>query len=257
MSETVKIPLVGETKKSTAVVAGLAVAGVFLVLWSRQRKAAAAGTDTGNIDPATGYPSGSPADQQALADQQAAQDTSGGLAGLGPGGFTAAPFYGTGGSPGAVAPGPGGFVDNAEWAQYAQQYLTQNTGASPAAVGQALGAYIQGQPLTPEEIQVVEEAIAFAGKPPVAGAHGDPPGFRTAHKPPPRQGDHDRKVRVPDVKGKRYEEAARILRAHHLRARRGEPDVGTVGSQRPDAGDQAARNSAVILYPAAHHRGGK
>lgn len=252
MTGTVKLPGLGEVKKSTAAIGAVIIAGVGVVIFLRNRRAAssaAATPDTSTIDPATGFPSGSPEDQQALAEQSAAAGGFG-FGSLGNGGA----FFGSGGGGSIIGPsGPGGFADNAQWAQYAEQYLTETVGSNPETTGNALGKYITGQPLTAGQVQITEQAIAFAGYPPVEGPGGNPPGFRNAPGPHPKPKPKP-KVAVPNVAGKKYQEAASILAAHHLRARRAVPDVGVVGEQKPAAGTEVARNSTVTLYPAKHRK---
>ena len=48
------------------------------------------------------------------------------------------------------------------------------------AIAAALGKYLLGQPLTPDQITTVQQAIASEGFPPVAGLNGNPPGYITA-----------------------------------------------------------------------------
>lgn len=192
---TVKLPAFGTVKKKTAAgVGGGAVLFVLLIWYVRQRKTAkaaspgpATGTVTdpaGNtcaaINPATGYCPGTLEDQQALSGSAGAlgagapADTSGAGSGL----------QGASGSPGGTVqgpapPGPGNFASNAEWAQYAEAYLTGSAGGDPAAVSSAIGKYLTGQPVTTDQVAIIDEAIAYAGQPPQAGPGGDPPGINT------------------------------------------------------------------------------
>lgn len=202
---TVKVPGIGPVKKQKAVYGGLgAVAFVLAIWWYRQRKASSAkttsatgGTQTdpagnvGVIDPATGYVQGSAEDTAALASLQGtgtAYDTGQ----LGGGSGLSGYYYGAGGSTQPVPPGPGNFADNAEWAQYAGNYLISTLGGDPGAVGTALGLYINSQAIDPAQQNIVHEAIAFAGAPPQAGPGGDPPGIKTttSGKPPPPPPGH-------------------------------------------------------------------
>lgn len=178
-----------------------------------------AGTD------AQGYPLGSPAD---LAWQNS----------LGTGGFINYPVTAV------TAPGQT-FTTNGQWAQYVEQYMTQTLGANPETIGNALGKYITGQPVTAAQQSLIEQAIAFAGSPPVAGPNGMPPSINLAAPKPPTA----TKIKVPSVTGKKYPAAAAELQAHHLRARRhpGEKAVNTVISQDPAAGAEVTEGTTVTL----------
>lgn len=246
---TVKTPFGTTSKKTVAVIAGagLLVVGV---VWYRTKQANAnaassatgTSTDTSNIDPATGYPTGSPQDQAALANQ-------GGLYPQYPG-----PAYGGIGGPippsqgggGIAGQGPGGFTSNANWAQYAEEYLSNTVGADPIVVGNALGKYITGQAVTPEQAQVVDQAIAFAGYPPIAGPNNHPPAINITGNGGPGGGTKGTVI-VPDVENKTYQQAVTILTANHLRARKDTPDVHIVKSQLPKAGDKVKRDTVIHL----------
>ena len=139
--------------------------------------ASGTGSTDPTIDPATGVPYSQEAAYGAAG--ASAIDPATGLpysAETGYGyGYGGTGYYGGG----SGTPGPGSFTTNAEWAQYAEQYLTQNEGLGSGAVGAAIGRYVGGLRLTPEQVSVVEQAIAFAGLPPVAGNGGNPPGYLT------------------------------------------------------------------------------
>lgn len=180
---SVKLPVFGEVKKKTAaVVAGVSVVGVLAVWYIRQRKAsqsasaaaagssstttAAAGTVTdpaGNvcssddIDPETGFCSGSEEDESALEEASGDLDDED-LTGLS-----------DDTSPVATTTT---FATNAAWAQAAEQYLGSDGADTTAA---AISKYIAGQQMTTAQETTVEEAIAAEGYPPVAGANGYPP----------------------------------------------------------------------------------
>lgn len=81
---------------------------------------------------------------------------------------------GGGGGGGGSTSGPP-FSTNAAWAQYAQNYLTQTVGLDAGTVSGALGLYTEGQPVTAAQEGVINQAIAFAGQPPVTGTNGYPP----------------------------------------------------------------------------------
>ncbi len=174
MPDTVHVPGMGETKKSTVYI----VAGGFVLVagiaYYRSKKTAAANAASvaqagaTTTDPATGYPYGSAEDAAALAAQAGYND------GTGYG-------YGYGGSYPYSTSTPGtiqtGFTSNAAWAQAYESYATQNLNADAATVAAALGKYLTGQSLTNDQLSVVEQAIAFQGIPPQSGANGYPPSY--------------------------------------------------------------------------------
>jgi hypothetical protein len=258
---TVHLPAFGTVKKKTAAItAGLAVGGVLLVWYIRQRKAAqSASTATtatsstagdvtdpaGNvcssadIDPQTGFCSGTAADLAAL--QQA-----GGGVGIdgGSGGSTTGTGTGT----------TTAFADNAAWAQAAEQYLGSDGADATAA---AISKYIAGQQITAAQETVAEEAIAAEGYPPVAGANGYPPAMDVTGTPtgtgtPPGSTGA---VTVPNVVGMRTaDQAVPTIQAAGLAADYTEPGSGFstshidyVFSQTPGAGTQVAKGSTVRL----------
>jgi hypothetical protein len=168
---TISIPGVGKLP-TWAVLGGV---GIVLVLIIRSRSkasaAAAAGTATdpagnvGVIDPATGYVQGSPQDQAALAASAAAgtADTSGT----------------SGGSVGTQVTNGPPFTSNAAWSQYAISVL-QGNGYDPGILSAELGAYLNGQAITPAQQSDINAAVAVAGYPPVAGPNGKPPAINVS-----------------------------------------------------------------------------
>lgn len=176
MADTIHLPGMGETKKSTAYMIGAGLVVVGGIAYYRSKKTAAAaqaasvaqagGTTT---DPATGYPYGSAEDAAALA-AQSNYNTGAGYGGYAGGGY---PY--SGGQPGTVQTG---FTSNAAWAQAYEEYAVNNIQSSSTVVAAALGKYLTGQPLTPDQLSIVEQAIAFEGPPPVAGTNGYPPSYQ-------------------------------------------------------------------------------
>lgn len=188
----VKTPL-GDVKKKTALLIGAGGLGVLGIVWYRSKQQAAqnasqssadasqSGSD--QIDPATGYPYGSPEDVAAQSQIGAASGQYGPLYDYGLGG-------GGGYNPNQVN-GPGSFTSNAAWAQYAEDYMANTLGESATDVGNALGKYITGQPVTDAQVALINQAIAFAGSPPVPGTDGFPPSIRNAPPVPnPPPGPH-------------------------------------------------------------------
>lgn len=158
----------------------VAVVGLATV-YKRQKaaNAASAATATGdltasaNIDPATGFPYGSAEDAQALSDWQVSS------------GLPSNTFGG--GGVGGSGQAPGAFVNNAQWAQAAEQSIGSTGGDAKAT---AIGRYLLGQSLGPDQRRAVEQATAAQGAPPVAGPNGFPPAIKdrptTPDKPPPK-----------------------------------------------------------------------
>lgn len=174
----VKLPGIGQVKKSTAIAGAALVAGLALVIYVRSKQhAAKEGTyDPNAINPVTGYPFGSPQDTAAIAALNAAgsSPTTGGGTGSSSGDGTSEP---TGDRP--------RFDSNAAWAQYVESYLAQNQGADPRVVGRVIGAYITGGTITPaERDDVVNNAIAIADYPPVHGPAGFPPSMHVSAPAP-------------------------------------------------------------------------
>jgi hypothetical protein len=172
MTDTINLPGLGKTSKTTAYALGGVVVLVGGIAWYRSRGAASSTSSSApaqaDTDPATGYPYGSAEDTAALAQQ--AQSTSG--VGL-------SDFTGGGGTNTSVSTTTG-YTSNAAWSQAAEDYLVNTVGSHADVVGNALGKYITGQPLTTDQVSVVEQSIAFAGYPPVNGPSGYPPSYRTA-----------------------------------------------------------------------------
>jgi hypothetical protein len=167
---TVHTPL-GNVKKEYLLVGG-AVLFVGGIAYYRSKKAgeaaatAAAGANTG-IDPATGYPYGSAEDAAALANQ---------------GGYITPNGSGqpSGGSS-YVGTTPGTFTSNAQWAQFCENYLQGNGAVSEVApLSAALGKYLTGQPVSTDQVSLIQQAIAIGGYPPVGGPSGYPPSINTS-----------------------------------------------------------------------------
>ena len=128
-------------------------------------------TDPNSTDPATGMTYG----DEAL--------YGGGSGGYGTGGFapSGGGYYpGTGGSGGVQ--GPGSFTTNADWSQYAQQQLSGIVDAG--ALSSALGVYLTGSAASAAQVTLIDQAIAVAGYPPVAGAGNFPPNIKQGGSQP-------------------------------------------------------------------------
>ena len=189
----VKLPLVGGVSKKALAIGGGAAALLITVLLLRKKSTAAAaataapgasaggdpyppdGTtgnagDPNSTDPATGMTYG---DEQAGYGTQGYQDTSQGPD-YGATGYydpnTGQWVYGNTGTGQAAA------TTNQAWAQDAISYLS-NQGVDSGALSAALGAYLQGQPVTSDQVTLIDQAIAAEGYPPQAGANNYPPGI--------------------------------------------------------------------------------
>ena len=176
----------GKEVPSWAVYGGVGVAVVGGLLWFRHRSAssgaasaattAAAGSSL--IDPATGIP---------YADETAgAINSSGGLSGLGFG-------FPTSDVTGSTLSSGTSFTTNAQWAQAVEAGLT-GLGYDAQAVGSAIGKYLLSQPLTSDQVTIVQTAVAEYGPPPVgtfaiiAGGAAPPPPPSGGGTPPPGGG---------------------------------------------------------------------
>lgn len=178
----------GKEVPNWAVYGGVGVAVVGGVLWWRNRSssstassATTAATDPNLIDPATGIP---------YADETAGSlSGSSGLSGLGFG-FPTSDITGSTLSAGTS------FTTNAQWAQAVEAGLT-GLGYDAQAVGSAVGKFLLNQPLTSDQVTIVQTAVAEYGPPPVgtfaiiAGGAAPPPppgGGGTTPPPPPPGG---------------------------------------------------------------------
>lgn len=153
----VTLPGVGPVKKQALLLGGGAAVIVMAVLWWRKRNAAAAATP--GVDPNAIDPN--------------AIDNSGMAGG---GGAL------TGPTPSAVTTP----TSNPQWTQLVMQQLSFE---DPSTLGKALGLYLTGSAVTPDQERLVDEAIAAEGYPPVSGPSGYPPAIRTqpagGQTPPP------------------------------------------------------------------------
>lgn len=177
MADTIK--LFGSNVPKPLVIGGGAAIIIGGIFYYRKNQANAASQASVNaagsseIDPATGYPYGSAEDAAALSAQGDYQNPIQGAYGFAGYGGGAAANFGSG--------APGSFANNAEWAQFVENYEINNTGGDSAAVGNAIGKYISGQPLTTDAmVSLVQQAIAIGGYPPTSGPNGHPPGYVTA-----------------------------------------------------------------------------
>jgi hypothetical protein len=195
LSGDVKIPGTKAKVPKVAAAGGIALVGVFAIMYYRKKKAgtAAAGTGATVTDPdgnvcaalaPSGYCPGSPGDLNAQGQGYAGGlQGGGGIIGYDSNGN---PVYGTPTGT-QVTNGPP-FTSDAAWSQYV---ITQLGGTVDAlSLTNALGAYIDGAQDTAAQEQLIQDAIAIAGTPPVAGPNGFPPsinvgGTKDHHGPKP------------------------------------------------------------------------
>jgi hypothetical protein len=178
MADTIKV-FGSNIPKPIAIGGGalVLVGGIYYYRKNKTERANAQSvTDAGTneIDPATGYPYGSPEDAAALQTQNS-------YASVGGGGYGYTGYTGGSGSGVFGTGAPGSFNSNAEWAQFVEQYEINNMGGDAPTIGNAIGKYLTGQPLiTDAMVSIIQSAIAIGGYPPVSGPNGNPPGYVTA-----------------------------------------------------------------------------
>lgn len=162
---TVKTPM-GPVQKKTALYIVFGVAAVGGVVWYRHRNAPAdpgtVDTTDAEIDPATGYPYGSPEDAAALQDQA----------------NYVTPTVPTGGGSSSIPSGGTGYVSNGAWVQGVIEYMTSNGLVDePSALSAALGKYVTAGYVAAgsADDSLITQAIAVQGYPPISGPNGMPP----------------------------------------------------------------------------------
>jgi hypothetical protein len=182
MAGTVKVPGAGRVPKGAAIAGLVAVGG--LIAWHYVKKKNAA-TATPAATPTDQYPpdgtTGNPADPYSTdpatgatyGDEAAGSGGTFGAFGPGGSGIT----MGTAGTTGTGGPP---FSSNSAWTNWViTQMTTQNPALNVGALTNALGLYVEGQPVTAAQKTLVDDARAIGGDPPVAGASGFPPSVRT------------------------------------------------------------------------------
>lgn len=207
-------------------IGGLGAGGVVGYIWYERRKANAANTtgiSSTGIDPNTGVPYSQESIDPNTGVPYASEQSYGGL-GVTPGALgTYNPLTGQ------YIPGLGSTIptasipaSNAQWAAAAETALT-GYGYDPLAVATALGLYLGGQPLSQDQYQIVQAALAFEGNPPTTpptpstlGGNGGPGiGGGGGGRPPSRFGT----VTVPNVVGENNAAAFATLTAVGLLVR--------------------------------------
>ena len=152
--------------------------------------------------------------------------------------------YGDEGDFGGSSSGSGGppFLSNAAWSQYAEQYLTATVGEDAGTVSAALGPYIAGGKVTTAQQSIIEQAIAYAGNPPVAGTNGMPPGINVSGS---SGGGTGAQTKVPYVVGLRATDARQNLRQAGFTVQSTGSSTGVVSAQKP-AGNTAASQGTLV-----------
>jgi PASTA domain len=139
---------------------------------------------------------------------------------------------------------------NAQWTQAAVSALTPQGYTGQQVLG-ALAPYLAGQPLTQDQINVVQAAIAVEGYPPVDGPGGFPPAYKPSSTGGGGGGGQSGgNVNVPNVIGMSQVDAFRSLAAEGLKATGTKTIKGkilTVVSQNPPAGHSVAKGTTVKL----------
>lgn len=190
---TIKTPL-GTVQKKTALILGGGVAVIIGIAYWRQKQIGdqTVTTAEAEINPATGYPYGSPEDAAALAAQAA---------------YVSPPANGGGGGGGGSGSIPvsnAGYTTNQEWSNAVVQNLTGNgLVENPQQLSVALGHYLTGAYAPDPEPSLIAQAIAAEGYPPIAGTTGYPPSI---NRTPPQTGttkppDQTEKQNITNVTG--------------------------------------------------------
>lgn len=272
----VKLPGGGKVPKKAAAAGVVVVATLIGVYYYKKRKAgsasstaaaAASSTDQYPPDGTTGNPSDPYSTDPASGLTYGDEAGGSALSGLGSGAYSGSyPWDGTvgnsgdpysldpgtgvtygdegGGSTGGSSSGGPPFTSNAQWSQYATNYLTGTIGESAGTVAGALGPYLTGQQVDAAQKSIIDQAIAFAGNPPVAGEQNYPPSIRLKS---PSSGQT---VVVPDVTGDTLGNAESAMKSagfkyqtvpHHADA------SWEVTHQAPKGGSKAKQHALVTL----------
>ena len=246
------LPMVGKVPKGWLIaVGGGSVLVLGYVWWKHKHQAAAAtsSSSTASTAPAAGgdpYPpdgtTGNPSDPNSTdpatgmtyGDEQLYNAGGGGYGGYGYGGGQG----GQGSSQGSGS-GSGGppFATNAAWATYAEGQLSGIV--DPTALSAAIGVYLTGRPATSDQVSLIDQAIAIAGYPPVAGPGNNPPGIVP--------GGGSGQVTVPNAVGQNKSAASKIITGAGLVPKVTPGEKDPIVSQSPEAGTKVAKGSTVTL----------
>ena len=151
------------------------------------------------------------------------------------------------------------YTSNSAWAQAVTAGLTDVAGSNMydgTDIGTALGSYLTGTPLDPNQVKVVNTAIAEYGPPPIGNlqiiqqpvAKPSPtpvpkPAPKPVAKPKPTEGP------VPDVVGESASAAAAHLVARGFKNSGGVAGNDIIVATEPKAGETAKYGSVVKIIP--------
>lgn len=241
MADDIKVPVAGKLPKKTVGI--VAVGGLaFVVFMYIRRKGASAApassyvaptdttddsSDADTIDPATGATYGSVADEDALAQESG----------------SAEPVdYGTG-----VINGTTSFTTNSEWAQACEASVPPlvNSPTAQSDVAAAIGRFLSGLSLTPEQAQIVQICESEEGPPPVGQFAIIPSPTGTVSSGTPTA------VKVPNVVNDRLENAQNAVQGAGLHIQDAPAYKSgyeaIVTSQSPSAGTSVSNGSSVTV----------
>lgn len=291
---TVTLPGIGKIPKWGVYALVIGGAGVAYLVYrnyeSNKASAAAAATATPaptspaaggtaassvSIDPATGYPYGSPEDTAALASQSAEYGSVGVAGSIDP--STGLPYgspedeaalaqmysgesvvSGYGEIPTAGQPaGETSITTNAQWDQAALANLT-SLGYNEQAAATALATYLAGMPVNSTQAQMVQVALAETGNPPVGSFNVTVTGGGTSTSPTGgTTGTTGTAVNVPNLALEPYIAVPNVERMSVAQAEQTLTAAGfaysvsgtgpTVLSQTPGSGNKAPRGSTIDL----------
>jgi hypothetical protein len=199
---TVDVPLAGKVNKKVLAGAAGVVTALIIIYYVRKPKAtpaAATTTDQYPPDGTVGDPtdpySTDPATNQTYGNESVGSGGTFGAFTSGVGTGVGSGTFDTGSTTSSTTVGPP-FSRNADWSSYViSQISSTNPNVDVGALTDAIGLYLNGQPLTPTQKQLVFDAIAVGENPPVAGANNYPPQLRSApqgntHVTPTVSGGH-------------------------------------------------------------------
>lgn len=261
MAEKIHVPIIGETSKGALGFGIVVVGGVTAYFLYKHAKSKNTST-TANTNQygygayAYGYGTGNqPYGYGAYTYDGGAY----GYGGMGGGSF------GGGGGGGIPGPGVGGYgsygygtqgtpapTTNAQWMSNAVTALTTE-GYNAAATQAALGLYITGGSVSPDQASIIQAAIAIEGNPPQPGSDGYPPAIKQGGGGGGGgQGGGGNQVSVPNVVGKTAGQAHNILvnAGLHPVADKGQKATWIVSYTQPAAGQKVPRGDNVLIEAA-------
>lgn len=249
----VKVPIIGETNKSTLFIAGLAgVTALGWAWWKQKKTAKAAGAAASTTNTAASQGPGYAYGYGAYAYQPYGYGF--GMSGLGEyGGGQGDYGYGYYGAGEPVNEEvPAAAATNAQWSEAAMTALT-SAGWAGQDVLTALGLYITGSPVSATQASIVQAAIAAEGYPPSPGATGYPPAINQS-APTGQTGTTGAQVKVPDVIGSSQASAFATITDLGLKPAGTAVEPGKilwVHSESPAAGTMVATGTTVTLTSAS------